>query len=200
MASALKKSIFLYFIVTVGVLDVFSQTDDDIKQIIKIVAEKTSLIVFKDPSGFIKKDKIDFHEIQLFLKENALDSIPKSIITDLADKFLSPDFKSWTYSDFPSKILISNRDTILTYKKELTRLGFTDKSAKKELRNQVNTFNYYKIKPVYRISRPIFHDSGEYAVIQYDNCVNLFGGGSVILFKKVNGKWTDYISIYGWDC
>src|SRR4030042_787429 len=130
-----------------------------------------------------------------YLKENALDSISKSIITDLADKFSSPDYRDWTSSDFPNKILIDNRDTILTYKKELTRLGYTDKNAKKELRSQINTFNNYEIKHVYRISRPIFHVSGEYAVIQYDNCVNLFGGGVVLLFRKVNGKWVDYISI-----
>src|SRR4030042_981141 len=195
MASLFKRSIIIILVMTLGFLDSFSQTDDDIKQVIKIVSENTSLIVFKKPSGFIKKDRIDFHEIQLYLKENALDSISKSIITDLADKFSSPDYRDWTSSDFPNKILIDNRDTILTYKKELTRLGYTDKNAKKELRSQINTFNNYEIKPVYRISRPIFHVSGEYAVIQYDNCVNLFGGGVVLLFRKVNGKWVDYISI-----
>ena len=190
----------IIFIVTPGFLDSFSQTDDDTKQILKIVADNTSIIVFEDPSGFINKDRIDFQEIQLILKANALDSIPKSIINDLADKFSSPDHKNWTYSDFPSKILISKRDTILRYKKELTRLGLTEINAKKELRNQINAFNYSEIKPVYRISQPIFHKSGEYAVIQYDNCINLSGGGSVILFKKVNGKWIDYISIYSWKC
>jgi hypothetical protein len=185
---------------TFGFPDLFSQTDDDIKQIINIVSDKTSIIVFREPSGFITKDKIDFHEIHHFLKENALDSIPNSIITDLADKFSSPDYKLWTYSDFPDKILINSRDTILTYKKELKRLGFTDKGSRMKLKNQINNFTYYKIKPVYRISRPIFNESGEYAVIQYDNCIDLFGGGVVILFKKVNGKWLEYIPIYGWHC
>ena len=200
MATILKKSIIIIFIVATGFPDLFSQTDNDTKQILKIVAEKKSLIVFEDPSGFIKKDRIDYQEIQLSLKENALDSIHKSIIDDLADKFSSPDHKSWTYSESPGKILIIKRDTILRYGKELTRLGFNEKNAKEELRDQINAFNNYEIKPIYRISRPIFHYSGEYAVIQYDNCINLFGGGLVILFKKVNGKWVDYISIYSWKC
>jgi hypothetical protein len=183
-----------------GTQNSFAQTDNDITQIIGIVSKSTSFIVFNDPSGFLNKDKIDFNEISQLLKENALDSIPKQIISDLADNFSCPDFRKWTYSDFPNKILINNRDTVLTYKIELIRLGFTNKDTKRNLKNQINNFNYYQIKPVYRISRPLFHSSGEYAVVQYDNCVNLFGGGVVLLFKKINGKWIDYIPIYGWKC
>ena len=181
-------------------INAYSQTPYDIRQILDLTDKRSGLILFKKPSGYIDKNKIYLPNIYEFLRDNGLDSIPGKIILEMADKFDNPDFTNWTYSDFPDKVIINKKDTFLSYRTELKRIGLTCKSDKKRLRRQISNFNYYKIKEIYFISRPIFNESGEYAVIQHDNCVNLTGGGGVTIFRKVNGKWINYGSIYRWAC
>ena len=195
-----KRIIILFTLFSFGLNDSFSQTQDDIKQILDLVAKKIGLIVYQHPTGYINKNKLYVPDLNHFLTDNGMDSIPYSVILSLVDKFKDSNNSNWTYLDFPEKVIINKKDTILTYKTEVNRLGLTDKLDKKQLRQQINNFNYSQIKEINYISRPLFEDSGNYAVIQYDNCSNLIGGGAVILLRKVNGKWIDYGFLYGWKC
>jgi len=185
---------------TFGFIECFSQTSNDYRQILDLIGNQTGLVLYKSPIGYINKDKLYLPDIDEFIREKGLDSVPKSVILELADKFDKSDKKDWSYLDFPNKVIISNRDTLISFRNECKRIDLTDKSEKKKLRKQISNFNYSDLKNIYFLSRPIFSSSGDYAVIQYDNCVNLMGGGGVILFKKINGKWIDYIRIYRWAC
>ena len=196
----IKFILIIPLIHTLGLIECFSQASNDYRQILDLIGNQTGLVYFKTPIGFINKDKLYLPDIYEFIREKGLDSVPKSVILELADKFDKPDKKDWSYLDFPNKVIVSKRDTLISFRNECKRIGLTDKSDKKKLRKQIANFNNSDLKDIYFLSRPIFSSSGEYAVIQYDNCVNLMGGGGVILFKKINGKWIDYIRIYRWVC
>jgi hypothetical protein len=200
MKKLLEILLITGFILVINSVNTYSQTPNDVRQILDLMSKRTGLILYQKPSGYISKNKIYLNDIYEFLKDNGLDSIPSNIILEMADRFDNPDYTNWTYTDFPNKVIINKKDTVITYKTELKRIGLIDKSDKKRLRKQISNFNYYKIKEINYISRPIFHESGEYAVVQHDNCVNLTGGGGVSLFKKVNRKWIEYGSIYWWAC
>lgn len=192
--------VIITIILTFGIFECFSQTSNDLRQILDLIGNQTGLVLFKTPIGFINKDKLYFPDIDESIREKGLDSVPRSVILELADKFDKVDKKDWTYLDFPNKVIINKRDTLISFRNECKRIGLTDKSNKKRLRKQIANFNYSDLKIAYYLSRPIFSSSGDYAVIQYDNCVNLSGGGGVILFKRINVKWIDYIRIYSWVC
>ena len=200
MKRLFKILIFTVLILIFKLTNSYSHSPDDVKQILDIMDKRTGLVLFQKPCGYINKNTIYLPDIYESLRDNGLDSIPINIILEIVDQFDSPDYTNWTYSDFPNKVIINNKDALISYKTELTRIGLSDKSAKKRLRKQISSFNNYRIKEINYISRPLFHQSGIYAVIQHDNCVNLTGGGGVTLFTKVNGKWIDYGSIYGWVC
>ncbi len=186
----MKNYRFTFLFLTIFIfsfIEIYPQTDNDVMQILDLISNKTDLIIFKNPSGYISKEKLLFFisDAKRFEKDKEIVNIPDSIINELSDRFNKPDSANWTYSDFPNKIIISKRDTFLDFRKECARLGLMDKNAKKTLRGQINKFNNSELKDIAYISHPLICKSFDYAIVQFDNCINLSGGGKVLLLKKV---------------
>ena len=121
-------------------------------------------------------------------------------IKALIDKAKSnePILENWTETDLPNKILIGNKDYI-RFEDGLNIIPWETqedrKRIKKEIRRYNNRSSELRSFPL-SISRPIYSDNGEFALI---GLISGNNGGKVSLYKKIDlQNWKYIADMYGW--
>ncbi len=113
-------------------------------------------------------------------------------------KSSAPIYKNWTEKELPNKIIIGN-NAFISIKNGLEIIPWETKEDKKRIKKEIRKYNNrgteWRSFPL-SMSRPIYSDSGEYALIGFIRGNN---GGNVSLYKKNDSKNWKYIEdIYSW--
>ena len=106
-----------------------------------------------------------------------------------------------TEVELKSFIVVSNREEAISKKKAFQKLQLADKNQIKLYKKQINRFNSTDSynRNLYYFSRPVFDNSNEYAIIQWDNAHSgLGGGGGIILYHLLGDTWKEVGIIMNW--
>jgi hypothetical protein len=105
------------------------------------------------------------------------------------------DSSLWTNQEVGNQIIVNEDEPMLNWEKVKEKFSDIDEKAEKRYKKEID---YYNNNPqdrvIYRISRPVFDNKKEYAVIQY----HLKIGNSLKLFSIKNGEWNELFTIVPW--
>lgn len=107
------------------------------------------------------------------------------------------DLTKWCENEIPNKILVEPKEFVKP-KVGLEKIKWTTKEEKKAIVKEIRKYNRNNTMwprfPVY-ISRPVYSESGSYAII---GIINGGSTGKVSLYKKTEGKWTMVSDLKSW--
>jgi hypothetical protein len=172
----------------------YSQTAEElfIKQVI------TSRFVYEKPLDLrlSLSDTVDYQDDFIERTGHSIDS--KLLIT-LIGKSQSVNTNKWSDKELPDAFLINLKKTepqpsyFFDKYKPSTRI---DTFRLKDLIKGYQTI--LKEGGAYNYSRPVFDDTGEYALLAYDHGYNLSGRGQIVVYNFSKGKWTELGPIKSW--
>lgn len=112
-----------------------------------------------------------------------------------------PDTTYWREDELKRFLLFAPKDEKVLKEYALRKLALNDTAKIKEIERLVNQYNgtneYYR--NLYHFSRPVFDDSGRFAIIQWDNGhAGKSGGGEMDLYGLVRDRWIKMGNIMHW--
>ncbi|OGX81967.1 hypothetical protein BEN47_04920 [Hymenobacter lapidarius] len=129
----------------------------------------------------------------------ALDVISKRKLAEIISNSAGLDTAAWTTQELDSVIFVVNQEQYLRSQVEIKRLKIADKRLISFYKKII--WRYNNTSPANRrvtaFSRPVFDNSGTYAVIAFDNGYLLSGGGAIILYKR-DPEWREVGLIKKW--
>lgn len=161
-----------------------------------------SLFVHSKP---LKVTRLDPKEIRYYF-ENIMDYSSRKLDTIMFLQIIQnskfADTTPWTDNEFPSSLLVNERDETVSKKYAFRKLGLTDDKKIKFYKKQINKFNSTPTvdRNLSYFSRPIFDNSKTFAIIQWDNGHgNLGGGGGIILYQlQGDTTWKEFGIVLNW--
>ena len=159
------------------------------------------LFVAKEPIKEIRVCLADTTDYINYLSDVYHCKLDNKIMSQLIENRKNVDTSYWSDKELEESILLNTRDEYINIKDVLIKLKITDKKKIKLYRKIVNDFNNTTSwdKDIYYISRPVFDNTNQFAIIQYDNGHSgLGGGGSIALFHLEEGKWREIGLIEHW--
>ena len=160
-----------------------------------------ALIVYSKPITKIQLDKTDMRDYFYFHRDYANKVLDTIMFAQIIENSKSVDTTLWRETELKSFIVVSNREEAISKKKAFQKLQLTDKNQIKLYKNQINRFNSTDTynRNLYYFSRPVFDNSNEYAIIQWDNAHSgLGGGGEIILYHFQGDTWKEVGIIMNW--
>jgi len=171
------------------------------KQLLDSAIKSKNLFVGSGPISKIRLDKNDIRENYSDLKE-VCKNVDTFTLFQIIDNFKTIDTTFWTDDELDKVILIQNRDQNISSKNILQKFNTTDKKKIRFYRKQVNDYN--RCAPIDRdicyYSRPVFDNSRQIAIIEWDKGHSqLGGGGGIIIYKLSNGIWNNIGILTRWN-
>jgi len=102
------------------------------------------------------------------------------------------DSSDWKESELPLALLIHDRDEDVSKKYAAKKFSQMGKAEFYSIRKRINKFNsaFAQDREINYFTRPIFDNSHNFAVVQWDNGHSwLGGGGETILYEFKNNTW-----------
>jgi hypothetical protein len=172
----------------------YSQTAEElfIKQVI------TSRFVNEKPLDLrlSLSDTVDYQEIFV---ERSGHSIDSKLLINLIERSQSVNTNKWLDKELPNAFFINPK------KNEPKSSYFFDKykpSTRSDTLRLKDIIEHYrtilKEGGAYNYSRPVFDDTGKYALVAYDYGYNLGGRGQIAIYYFSEGQWTEFGPIKSW--
>lgn len=111
------------------------------------------------------------------------------------------DTTKWTDKELKGVVLVDSRDESIDANSFIRKFSLTDKRLIRYFKKQINQINSTAPfnKSILYLSRPIFDDSGRFAVIQWDNAHSgLGGGGRIVLYQFEGNQWKEVGAVMNW--
>ena len=160
-----------------------------------------ALIVYSKPITKIQLDKTDMWNYFYFHRDYANKVLDTIMFAQIIENSKSVDTTLWQDTELKSLIVTSSREETISKKKAFQKLQLTDKSQIKLYKKQINRYNSTDSynRNLYYFSRPVFDNSKEYAIIQWDNAHSgLGGGGGIVLYHLQGDTWKEVGIIMNW--
>lgn len=112
-----------------------------------------------------------------------------------------PDTASWKEEELNKFLIYAPNDGKVSKEYALRKLALSDTAKIKEMEHLINQYNgsdnYYR--NLYHFSRPVFDDSGRFAIVQWDNGhAGRSGGGEMDLYELIGDSWIKMGNIMHW--
>jgi hypothetical protein len=158
------------------------------------------IFVSSKPILKIRIDEKDIRDNYDDLKEVYKD-VDTSTLFQIIENSKNIDTTSWTDDELSKFILIQNREQGVEFKYVVHKLNLTNKKELRYYREEINYFNSADPadKNIYYYSRPVFDNSKQFAIVQWDNRHSGFGGGGEIkLYKLTSDTWRELGIVRKW--
>ncbi len=159
------------------------------------------LIVYSKPITKIQLHKTDMWNYFYYHRDYANKVLDTVMFAQIIENSKSVDTTLWQDTELKSLIVTSNREETISKKKAFQKLQLTDKSQIKLCKKQINRYNSTDSynRNLYYFSRPVFDNSKEYAIVQWDNAHSgLGGGGGITLYHLQGDTWKEVGIIMDW--
>ena len=160
-----------------------------------ILADATKGLALIDRSpllyNYTIKDTITFHESLRDQKP----SISDSVLIQLISNEHNADTSNWTDRELPNSIIVHGFAGHISFAAVKTKLNLTDKKKLRLYKRLVRFYNSGSTDgqqlTIDWISRPVYDNSGKYAMIQnYSRCNGMLCGQfELSLYHLENGTW-----------
>ena len=138
----------------------------------------------------------DTSEYKYYLSEVFQQSIETKYLIEIIQNSKHVDTSIWLDTELPTLILTADHNEEVDFNYVLKKFKLTDKKEIRFYRRLVNDFNsdIYNRRH-YHISRPVFDNSKEFAVITISDNIS---GGMLSLFRKSGDSWHYLGNINRW--
>ena len=136
-----------------------------------------------------------------FHRDYATRILDTAMFAEIVQNSKMPDTTLWQDNELKKYILVSSRNKKVSKKNALQKFTMVDKKQKKFYVKQISNYNSTdpSNKNLFYISRPVFTNSKEFAIVQWDNAHSgLGGGGGIVLFQFENETWRELGVIMNW--
>ncbi|KAA9036503.1 hypothetical protein FW778_17950 [Ginsengibacter hankyongi] len=138
----------------------------------------------------------DTTEYKNYLSEVFQQTIYTKYLIEIIQNSKLVDTSIWLDIELPTSILTEGYKETVDFNYVLKKFKLTDKKQIRYYRKFVNDFNSdFVSRKFYYMSRPVFDNSKEYAVVTISNS---FEGGMLTLFKKNGDTWHKLGNINRW--
>lgn len=138
----------------------------------------------------------DTAEYKNYLSEVFQQTIDTKYLIEIIQNSKHVDTSIWLETELPNSILTEGYKEAVDFNYVLKKFKLTDKKQKRYYKKLINNFNSdFVRRKFYYMSRPVFDNSKEYAVVTISNS---FEGGMLTLFKKSGGIWHALGNINRW--
>lgn len=157
----------------------------EVGQFVRVVPSNNLLLNFSDTTEYknylfeVYKKKVDTKDlVQIIQNSKTVDTL------------------RWLDSEMPNSILVQDYLGIVAMNYVYMKFKVTDKKTKRKYKRIIHDFNNnYSDRKIWYISRPVFNDNKQFAVISISNN---FEGGMLTLFKKIDDGWQEEGNINRW--
>jgi hypothetical protein len=160
-----------------------------------------ALIVCSKPITKIQLDKSEMWNYFYFHRDYANKVLDTVMFAQIIENSKSVDTTFWEDTELKTLVLTNNREEQISKKKAFQKLQLTDKSQIKLCKKQINSYNSTDSynRNLYYFSRPVFDNSKQYAIVQWDNAHSgLGGGGGIVLYHLQSDTWKEVGIIMNW--
>lgn len=191
-------TIFFLFIFSTA----FGQTDIYQNLLDTALGGHGSLFLYSKP---LKITRLDPKKMWYYF-ENVRDYSNQKLDTVMFHQIIqnatTADTTLWNDNELPNFILVSERAENVSKKYVIQKFKLTNKKQIRHFTKYVNKFNSTDIsdRVICYYSRPVFDNSKNFAIVQWDNGHSyLGGGGGIILYQLQNDKtWKNFGVILNW--
>lgn len=160
-----------------------------------------ALFIHSKPIKDIQLDPKEMWNYFYFHRDYANKVLDTVIFAQIIQNAQSADTTLWQDRELKNFVLISDRDESVSKKYAVQKLGLNDKRQARFLKKQIKHFNstdsYHR--DLYYFSRPVFDNSKQFAVIQWDNGHSgLGGGGGIVLYQLKGDTWKELGIVWNW--
>jgi hypothetical protein len=160
-----------------------------------------ALIVCSKPIAKIQLDKSEMWNYFYFHRDYDNKVLDTVMFAQIIKNSKSVDTTFWEDTELKTLVLTNNREEQISKKKAFQKLQLTDKSQIKLCKKQINCYNSTDSynRNLYYFSRPVFDNSKQYAIVQWDNAHSgLGGGGGIVLYHFQSDTWKEVGIIMNW--
>lgn len=159
------------------------------------------LFVDAKPITEIRLDQNELRNYFYIFRDYEKSTLDTIMLLEIISNSKKPDTTVWLDTELNKFILVNDRNENVDLKYVIHKFQLIDKKQIKFYRQKVNkinsTDNYDK--NIYSYSRPVFDNSKNFAIIQWDNGHSgLGGGGGIILYQFTEGNWKRLGNITFW--
>jgi len=165
------------------------------------VAAQNALVASAHP---IKDIKLDAKDMELYV-ENLMDYSDKVLDTVMFSEIIknaaSPDTSTWKEEELKNLLVVNTRDEAISKKYLIEKLNLAGKKQMRYYTRHINRYNETdpNDRNIYFFSKPVYSNSGRYAVVQWDNGNKDFtGGGGINLYHLEGKEWAEVGVISRW--
>ena len=163
-------------------------------------AGHSSLFVYSKPTNV----QLDANELWFYLqnwKDYSHQILDTIMFLQIIQNVRTVDTAMWQDSEVPLALLVTDKNESISRQYAIQKLSLI---AKKQIRfysKQVNQFNSTEAvnKNITSFSRPVFDNTKQFAVVQWENGHDgLGGGGNIILYQLRGDTWKELGIIKNW--
>ena len=195
----IKKAAALLLILLLMRITAVAQTVASSSCLLKLLVNDGSFVILKPINSIrwqdhwlIPDDTVNHSDNRYGYKRFKELGISVKTVKELVANGQKVDTTNWTSKELGNVLLIKQRDSYLQIQETLATLGLTDETQIKKYRKRIRQFNNTSSENryIYRVSRPVFDTSGNYAaVIESSGAAGLSGGGSLLIFERKPDGW-----------
>jgi hypothetical protein len=138
--------------------------------------------------------RVEFKEQEAWsnLEDSVQLRLGKASLKQLFDHSQMRDTTYWTNEELNKCILVQSRLENVDVNDVIRKFHLTDEQQIKNYKRKISQFNATNAqdKDIYNFSKPVFDDSGKFAIIKWDNGHGWLGGGGAIeLYQHIGEEW-----------
>lgn len=170
--------------------------DKSVQNLLDTASKSIGQFVKKVPLNNSRLYMGDTTEYKNYLSEVFHQTIDTKYLIEIIQSSKLVDTSIWLDTELTTSILTEGYKEAVDFNYVLKKLKLTDKKQKRYYRKLINDFNSdFVRRKFYYMSRPVFDNSKEYAVVTISNS---FEGGMLTLFKKSGDTWHALGNINRW--
>jgi hypothetical protein len=159
------------------------------------------IFVHSKPLTNLRLDKEDMWMSVESLRDYSHTNLDTSMFSQIIQNSKTLDSTLWRDKELTNYLLVNSRDQTVSKNYVVDKFSLTDKKKIKFYKRQINEFNSVDTynRNLYYFSRPVFDNSKEFAIVQWDNGHGgLGGGGGILLYNLKGGTWTEIGAVMNW--
>ncbi len=196
----MRQSIIFLFILCTLSLNALAQ-EKAYKGLLDTVFKYSGLFVGAKPIEQLKLNHKSMLRYAEDLKGYSGATLDTAIFRQIIINSSNPDTTLWSEQELPKLIIVHNPEEEIYISNLAERFGLADKKSIRNYRKQITEFNQSNSfdRNIYYFSRPVFDNSGRFAIVQYNNAHSgLGGGGAIKLYELINSSWIEIGPIVLW--
>ncbi|HTQ65768.1 MAG TPA: hypothetical protein VMI12_13285 [Puia sp.] len=191
----------LLLIFIVCSLQLSAQTSNYQKLLDTAITTTNSIYVSASPIKTIRLNRSEMWDYYNNYIEDSKQMLDTIMFAQIIQNSKQPDTSPWKDSELEKMILVKSREEPVDVSYVAFKFNIKDNKQLKNYRKMIDGFNSLNSadKNIYSYSRPVFDNSKQFAIVQWDNGNGKSaGGGGIILFQLSGDSWEELGSVLTW--